>query len=95
MPYPPPRRLWVQLISRVTLRALCEHQDLTVRELADKSRVNKSTIGHLLSGQRDTCLSRNAKAIAKALGVPTEALFHAQVSTVAPVARQSRKKVAA
>lgn len=89
------RRLWVQLISQATLVALTKHKDFTIRGLETVSRVNKSTIGHLMSGKRDTCTSENAKAIAKALGVPVDALFRTQVSTVAPDARPRRTRVAA
>lgn len=92
MPYPPPRRLWVQIISKVTLKALMEHKDLSIRGLEAKSGVNKSTIGHLLTGVRSTCLDRNAKAIAKALDVPTDALFALQLS---PVTHNTRQRTAA
>lgn len=88
MPYPPPRRHWVQLISKISFRAIVEHGDWTVRKLADKSGVNRSTIGHLLTGKRSTCTSPNAKAIAKSLGVPVDALFYSQLSIVAPDIRQ-------
>lgn len=91
MPYPAPRRFWVRLISRVSFRAVYEHQDWTVRKLSEKSGVNRSTIGHLLSGRRETCLPANAKAIARAMGVPTEALFFSRLSTVS---LDARRKVA-
>lgn len=89
MPYPSEGRLWVQIISRVTLKALMEHKDLTIRKLETKSGVNRSTIGHLVSGLRTTCLSANAKAIARALDVPTDALFRIQVS---PVVADTRRR---
>lgn len=88
-------RLWVQLISQATFVALMQHKGYKIRSLGEASKVNRSTVGHLHSGKRDTCSSVNAKLLAKTLGVPVDALFRTQVSSVAPDTRPARTRTAA
>lgn len=76
-------RFWVKLISARVLADYMTHRDETVRSLADKVRVSRSTIGHLRSGKRHTCEPATAKAIEKALNAPPGSLFVPQVSRVA------------
>ena len=76
-------RFWVKLISARVLADYMDHRDETVRSLADKVGVSRSTIGHLRSGERDTCKPPTAKAIEKALNAPPGSLFVAHVSRVA------------
>ena len=61
--------------DRRRLHSIMNYRGVSVRTLASKSGVCRSTIGHLRSGKRNTCEPRAAKRISKALDVPTEALF--------------------
>lgn len=65
----------LRLISSTALAAYMSYRGMSVRTLASRSGVCRSTIGHLRSGKRNTCEPRAAKRISKALDVPTEALF--------------------
>lgn len=69
------RRLDVKLISAAQLAFWMDYQGESVRSLADKVGVSRSTIGHLRSGERTTCKPAVAKKIAKVLQCPKEALF--------------------
>lgn len=65
----------VRLISHQALAQYMEYKGMTVRELALRAGVNRSTIGHLRSGERSTCTPAVARAIAKALDAPIDLLF--------------------
>lgn len=81
-------RFDVQLISNVALAQYMDHRDETVRGLAKKveritgEKCSFQVIGHLRSGERNTCRSATAKAIEKALGAPPGSLFVPRVSRV-------------
>lgn len=64
------------------LAKMMDHHDLSVRQLADRVRYNRSSIGHLRSGKRTTCPDDLAKRIAKALDCPTDLLFETRTSIV-------------
>lgn len=70
----------VRLISHEALASYMSYRGLSVRELAMRTGIHRATIGHLRSGERTTCTPHNARAIAKALDVPTEALFRVHAS---------------
>lgn len=88
-------RFWVKLISSEAFSQYMEHKGFTARSLAaaaDKElkkmkamRGNRpascshSTIGHLMSGKRNTCSPQMARAIERALGTPPGLLFVPQV----------------
>lgn len=76
------RRFDVKLISAQALRSYMEFRDLTIRALAERVGCSHSTIGFLVAGSRETCKPATAKAIAKALNCPVEALFVPRISTV-------------
>lgn len=65
----------LRLVSQSALAAYMSYRGLSVRELATRTGVNRSTIGHLRSGKRSGCVPHAAKRISKALDVPCEALF--------------------
>lgn len=86
-------RFDVKIHSAALLAQLMEHNGFTVRGLADaasaelrKSRsravCKRGTVGNLRSGYRDTCRPEVARALAKCLNVPVEALFASRVSNV-------------
>lgn len=81
-------RFEVKLISHQALAQFMKHRGFTVRSLAARTGVNKSTIGHLRSGARRTCRDESARAIAKALDCPVDALF---VAAVLHVSRDVRR----
>lgn len=87
-------RFDVKLISHVALAGYMKHRGMSVRTLADRTGVSRSTIGHLRSGERTTCNPATARAIAKALDCPIDSLFMASVSHVARSVHR-RRKVAA
>lgn len=83
----------MKLHSEALFAQLMEHNGFTVRSLAEeatrelrKSRsrevVKRGTVGNLRSGYRNTCKPEVAKALAKCLNVPVEALFSGKVSNV-------------
>lgn len=75
-------RFWVKLVSSETLVEYMAYRDLTVRDLAARAGCSKATVGHLRSGKRQTCGTKTAVAIAKALQAPVGTLFLPQVSHV-------------
>lgn len=86
-------RFDVKLRSADLFAQLMEHNGYTVRGLADaataelrksKPRLEckRGTVGNLRSGYRDTCRPEVAKALAKCLNMPVEALFAGKVSNV-------------
>lgn len=78
----------MQLISSVALAQYMDHRDVSVRGLAKKVEIitgescSHQVIGHLRSGERNTCRPATAKAIEKALGAPPGSLFVPRVSRV-------------
>lgn len=65
----------VRLVSKDALAVAMQFRGITVRELAERSKVNRSTIGHLRSGKRTSCTPVVAARLAKALDTPTELIF--------------------
>ena len=86
----------VRLHSAQSLAAWMTFRDISVRDLALRTGVSRSTIGHLRSGRRSTCSPALAKRIAKVLDVPVSALFAPRALRVArkPASASSRKAVA-
>ncbi|OPC83059.1 hypothetical protein B4N89_20835 [Embleya scabrispora] len=62
-------------------------QEYSVRELAESVGCHHSTIGHLLTGERESCRADTAHRIAEAVGVALLVLF-------TPPASPSRDKTA-
>lgn len=83
-------RFWVKLISNTAFAQYMDHRKFTVRSLAKRVGCSRATIGHLRSGQRDTCRPATAKAIEEALQAPSGSLFVPQVSHVVRNARTQR-----
>lgn len=75
-------RFWVKLISAAALAQYMEHRGLTVRSLADRVGCSRALIGHLRSGERNTCRPATARKIEKCLDAPVGSLFVPQVSRV-------------
>lgn len=86
-------RFDVKLHSEALFAQLMEHNGFTVRSLADEATrelrkmrspevVKRGTVGNLRSGYRNTCKPEVARALAKCLNVPVEALFAGEVSNV-------------
>ena len=72
-------RLDVRLISAASLRQYMSFRGYSVRKLATTLGVSHGTIGWLTSGKRLVTKPETAKAIAKALDCPVEALFVPEV----------------
>lgn len=76
-------RLAVKLKSRRALIDFMDHHRLeTGYALAKKAGILPGTAGHLVSGRRNTCSIRTARAIEEALGCPPGFLFVAEMSKV-------------
>lgn len=77
-------RLTVRLKSLRALREFMEFQRLpSGYALAQKAGILPGTVNHLLSGKRNTCSLRTARAIEEALQCPPGFLFDAKLSQVA------------
>jgi hypothetical protein len=76
-------RFWVKLISAQAFAQYMQHRDFTVRSLAHRVGCSPALVGHLRSGQRNTCKPETARAIERALDAPAGSLFVPQVSRVA------------
>lgn len=67
------------LRNRQVLRHCIDHpgrgKPYSIRSLAETAGVNRSTIGHLASGERDDVDMDDAHSIAEALGVAVLILF--------------------
>lgn len=78
------RRLYVK-VHRQALRQTMTYRGFTVRGLAEatrKPRISRSTIGHLVSGQRSTASPETARAIERALDVAPGTIFQPSVCDV-------------
>lgn len=86
----PKREVYMRLISKDALGAYMEARGLSNRELARKagSESYRSTIGHLRSGERNTCGPKIAGAIEKALGAPPGSLFLVEVANATDANRR-------
>lgn len=74
-------------VHRQALRQHMAYRGLTVRGLAArtiKPRISKSTVGHLVSGERPTCSPETARSIERALDVPPGTIFEPSVCNVQP-----------
>lgn len=78
------RRLWMRLKSRYELIALMTQRGLSCAKLARWAECSKSMIGHLRSGQIDTCTPALAARIEHALGCQPGALFESRTSIAVP-----------
>ena len=72
----------MRLKDAAMLRQYMEFKDLTIRQLANRAGVSRSTIGHLVSGERSNAKPQTARAIEEALGAPSGLLFEARASKV-------------
>ena len=69
----------MRLISREAFRSYMEFRDETNVSLGRKADVSKAIVGHLRSGQRETCSPQTARKIEKALNAPPGSLFVAEL----------------
>lgn len=78
-------------VQRQVLKQYLAYRGLSYKELADRCRprVAKSTIGHLVSGERTTCRPETARAIEKALDVAPGTIFIPRVLIGSPNDRQA------
>ena len=76
-------RFEVRLISSEALAQYMSFRSLSVRDLAQRAGLSRAIVGHLRSGKRKNVKPATAKAVAKALDCPTEALFVPSVVHVA------------
>ncbi len=65
----------MRIRDREALRAYVRLMRLSVRELATGAGIAHATVGHLLSGRRDTCSRRTARAIEAVLACPSGVFF--------------------
>lgn len=80
-------RLEVRLRSKEALVGLMAVQGLSVRDLAarcdpKKPDRHRSSIGHLMSGRRDTCGVELARRIQEVIGSPKAPLFEGELYRV-------------
>lgn len=75
-------RLDMRLRDPRMLRQYMAYKDMTIRQVADAAGVSRSTIGHLLTGERKSAKPENARKIEAALGCPPGLLFDALASNV-------------
>ncbi len=57
------------------LRAYVRLSGLSERALAARAGIGHATVNHLLSGRRNTCSERTARAIERALACPSGVFF--------------------
>ena len=69
----------MRLISKEAFRSYMEFRGETNVSLGRKADVSKAIVGHLRSGQRDTCTPKTARKIEKALNAPPGSLFVAEL----------------
>ena len=69
----------MRLISKEAFRSYMEFRGETNVSLGRKADVSKAIVGHLRSGQRDTCTPKTARKIVKALNAPPGSLFVAEL----------------
>jgi len=72
----------VKLIAKEAFAQYMSHRGFTVRTLAAKVGCSPALIGHLRSGERNTCKPETARKIEKALDAPIGSLFLPKVSKV-------------
>ena len=75
-------RLDMQLKDARMLRQYMDFKGMTIRELAHRAGVSRSTIGHLVSGARRTCSPKTARVVEEALDAPSGLLFEGRSSKV-------------
>lgn len=80
-------RLEMRLKDRRVLAEFMAYKHLTVRELAARTGISRSLIGHLRSGHRNTCKAEAARLIEEKLGAPPGLLFEPRASRVSQAAR--------
>lgn len=84
------RRLYVR-VNRQALRQWMAYRGLTIRQLAasTRPRISSSTVGHLASGHRTTCSPETARAVERALDVPSGSIFQPTACNVPPHATRA------
>lgn len=94
MPATPQPRIRARLKSLEGLHDAMHFSNVNVRELAELcgSMRHRATIGHLHSGQRDTCSWPLAQKITKQLRMPPHSLFVLEISNpnVGPTQKLAR-----
>ncbi len=63
------------LRERIVFTALLDNAGISERELARRAGLSHSTVNHLITGRRDSCLVQTALAIADAFDCPVGLLF--------------------
>lgn len=66
--------------SLMLIRELMKSKELTVRDMADRLPVGKSTVGNLLTGKQPTCSPELADRISEVLDIDSAVLFAPSVS---------------
>ena len=85
---PDPWRLTVRIKSHKALLDYMEfHRIDTAYELARRANLKVGVVGHIVSGRRNSCSLKTARAIEEALGCPPGFLFEARMSQVADHSR--------
>lgn len=78
-----PWRLTVRLKSRRALADYMEFRNITsAYQLARAAALKPGVVGHLVSGRRNSCSPKTARAIEEALGCPPGFLFDPKMSQV-------------
>ncbi len=88
------RRWDVKLISGDALASYMRFREESTRSLAEKVGCSHGTIHNYCGGKVKNVPEKRAKAIARILNVPTEALFVPTVSTVTRDVPPKRERVA-
>lgn len=74
-----PKGTWMQLIDKDILKLHMEHKGFSAARLAQYANCSRGMIFHLTSGRKRSCSDDLAERISEALGVPSAALFVANV----------------
>lgn len=60
----------IRVLRPHLLNRYIEHLEMSQRSVALRAGISHSTLNHLITGHRDTCLEETARAIEHALGCP-------------------------
>lgn len=82
----------MRLRNRLVLAAFVDNARMSEREVARRVGLSHSTVNHLITGRRTTCLLSTAVAIAEAVHCPIGTLFNAERATERQVVGQIAKE---
>jgi transcriptional regulator with XRE-family HTH domain len=60
----------IRVLRRHLLDRYIEHLEVSQRSVATRAGISHSTLNHLITGRRETCIEETAQAIEQVLGCP-------------------------